>query len=438
VLVFAFALSLVTGVLFGLFPAWHSTRPNLALTLKNQAGQPGGARAAKFFRASIATAQVTLSMALLVMAGLFTKSLVNVSRVDLGIRIDDVVMFSIAPQLNGYSYDRARALFEQTEATLASMPGVNAVTASMVALLAGDSWGSNVSIQGVEAGPDTDSNARYNEVGPGYFGALGIPLLAGREFTAADSVGRPKVAIVNEAFVRKFQLGQSVVGRLMAQGTGNAVKLDTEIVGVVADAKYNEVKAAVPALFYLPYRQDAQLGFATFYVRTSRDPEALLREIPAAMSKLDPNLPIDELRTLPQQVRESVFLDRMISTLAAAFAGLATLLAAVGLYGVLAYAVSQRTREFGLRMALGADPARVRLLVLRQVAWMVAIGATIGVGLAIGLGLYAKSLLFELQGYDPVVLVASVVLMAIVAMIAGLVPALRAARVDPMTALRYE
>jgi ABC-type antimicrobial peptide transport system permease subunit len=267
---------------------------------------------------------------------------------------------------------------------------------------------------------------------------MGIPLRAGREFTDADVVGRAKVAIVNEAFTKKFQLGRDAVGRLMAQGVGNAVVLDTEIVGVVADTKYNEVKGEMPPMFFLPYRQDATIGFATFYVRTARDPESVLREIPAVMTRLDPNLPVDNLRTMPQQVRENVFLDRLISTLAAAFAGLATLLAAVGLYGVLAYAVSQRTREFGLRMALGAEPGRVRRLVFRQVGWMVAIGGTIGVLLALALGRSASSLLFEIEGYDPTVFAASVAGMVLVALIAGLIPALRAARVDPMKALRYE
>jgi predicted permease len=437
-LLFALGLSLATGVLFGLMPAWHSTRPNLAGTLKHQAGQPGGSRAVKWTRASTATVQVTLSMALLVMAGLFTKSLVNVSKVDLGLDIDNVVTFGIAPRMNGYTAERARALFEQTETALAAVPGVTAVTASLVPLLAGSNWGSNLSVQGFQGGPDVDSNARFNEVGPGYFRTMGVPLRAGREFTDADTAGRAKVAIVNETFVKKFQLGREALGKRMAQGVGNAVVLDTEIVGVVADAKYSEVKDAIPAMFFLPYRQDTQIGFATFYVRTARDPDAVLREIPAVVARLDPNLPVANLRTLPQQVRENVFLDRMISTLAAAFAVLATLLAATGLYGVLAYAVTQRTREFGLRMALGADPARVRRIVLAQVGRMVAVGGAIGIGLAVLLGRHAKSLLFELEGHDPTVLAASAGGMVVVALAAGLIPAIRAARVDPMTALRYE
>jgi predicted permease len=377
-------------------------------------------------------------MALLVMAGLFTRSLVNVSRVELGLDVENVVTFGIAPRLNGYTAERSRDLFVRTETALAAVPGVTAVTASLVPLLAGSSWGSSLSVQGFQGGPDVDTNARFNEVGPGYFGTMGIPLRMGREFTDQDIAGRAKVAIVNETFLKKFGLGREAIGKRMAQGVGNAVVLDTEIVGVVADAKYSEVKDTIPPMFFRPYRQDEQIGFATFYARTARDPEAVLREIPAVVARLDPHLPVDNLRTMPQQVRENVALDRVISTLAAAFAALATLLAAVGLYGVLAYAVTQRTREFGLRLALGAQPGRVRRIVLTQVAWMVAVGGAIGIGLAVMLGRLAKALLFELEGYDPAVLAASAAGMVVVALAAGLVPALRAARVDPMTALRYE
>ena len=438
ILGFAMVVSLGTGLLFGIFPALHSTRPDLATTLKNQAGQPGGARSAKWFRTVLATVQITLSMTLLVMAALFTRSLINVSRVDLGLEIDHLVTFGIAPSLNGYSPERTRAFLVQTEEALAAIPGVTNVTASLVPLLAGDNWGSDVSVQGFAGGPDVDANARFNEVGPGYFRATGVPVIAGREFTAADAAGAPKVAVVNEAFVKKFNLGQDAVGKFMGQGHGNAVKMTIEIVGVVKNAKYSEVKDQVPPLFFLPYRQDEKIGAASFYVRTAGDPGALLRAIPGVIARLDPNLPLGDLRTMPEQVRENVFLDRLISTLSAAFATLATILAAIGLYGVLAFTVSLRTREFGLRMALGAAPSRVRRLVLGQVVWMIVIGGGVGLGLAVWLGHVAAALLYQLQGDDPVVLVASVAVLSVVALGAGLIPALRASRTDPMRALRYE
>jgi predicted permease len=434
---FAGVLTIGTGLLFGLFPALHATRADLASALKGQAGQPGGARSAARFRTSLATVQIALSMALLIAAGLFTRSLFNVSRVDLGIRVDNVVTFGIAPALNGYTSEQSRALFERLEDELAAVPGVTGVSDALVALLAGNNWGNDVAVEGFKAGPDTDVNSRFNEVGPGYLRTLGIPLLSGREFTRADAKGAPKVAIVNEQFAKKFNLGRNAVGKHIGQG-GTGSKLDVEIVGLAQNAKYSEVKDKVPPLFLIPGAQGAGLGYLTFYVRTALKPEQMLQAIPKVVARLDPNLPVEELRTMPQQVRQNVFLDRLITVLSASFAALATLLAAIGLYGVLAYTVAQRTREIGLRMALGAAPGRVRRMVLNHVALMTAIGGVVGLAAGVALGWGAGSILFELQGWDPTVLAASVVALSVVALGAGFFPALRASRIDPMRALRYE
>ena len=438
VLGFAGLLAVGTGLLFGLFPALHSTRPSLVTTLKEDAGQKGAARGASRFRVALATTQIALSMALLVAAGLFVRSLINVSRVDLGIRTDNIITFGVSPELNGYTPERSRAFFERVEDALAALPGVSAVSAGNVPLLAGDNWGTGVSVQGFEAGPDTDTHSNYNEVAPGYFKALDIPMLGGREFTRADGDGAPKVAIVNEAFARKFHLGQDAVGKRMSTSSAVGAKLDIEIVGLVKDAKYSEVKDQVPPLYFTPYRQDSRLGSINFYVRTIGDAETLMPSINAAIARLDPNLPVVGLKTLQQQVVENVFLDRMISTLSALFAVLATVLAAIGLYGVLAYTVAQRTREIGVRMALGADSGRVRGMVLRQVGWMTAVGGIVGLAGAVGLGRLARSLLFEMSGTDPLVFVASAALLTVVALAAGFLPAQRASKIDPMLALRYE
>jgi putative ABC transport system permease protein len=437
VVAFASVLALGTGLLFGLFPAIHSTRPDLVSALKGTAGQPSGARSASRFRTSLATAQIALSMALLVAAGLFTRSLLNVSRVQLGLNADNVIMFAISPELNGYDAVRTRQLFEQVEDSLSALPGVTGVTAGTVPLLSGSNWGNNVAVEGFEQGPDTDANSRFNEIGPAYFSTLGMTILAGREFTRADGSAAPKVAIVNEAFTKKFNLGRDAVGRHMNRD-GPDKPLNMEIVGVVANAKYSDVKREVPPQFFIPYRQDDRTGFATFYVRTGADPNAFMASVTRAIAQIDSKLPIENLRTLPQQIRENVFLDRFISTLSAAFAILATLLAAIGLYGVLAYTVSQRTREIGLRMALGAAPGRVRDMVLRQVGVMTVVGAGIGLAAAIALGRLAESLLFELKGWDPIVLAASATVLTIVAFAAGFIPAHRASQVEPMRALRYE
>ena len=435
-LVFAATLAIVTGLLFGLFPALHSTRPNLVSALKGQAGQPSGARAAARFRTSLATAQIALSMALLVCAGLFTKSLMHVSRVELGVNVDNVITFAISPELNGYKADRAKQLFQEVEEALARLPGVSGVTASLVPLLAGDNWGNDVSVQGYPAGPDTDTNARFNEVGPGYFRTMRVPLLAGREFTSADAgTTTPKVAIVNEAFAAKFKLGRDVVGKRI--GNRNA-PLDTEIVGFVQNAKYSDVKQEIPPTFYRPYRQDDFVRGMNFFVRVGGDATPFLSQIPKVVASLDPNLPVETLRTMTDQVRENVFLDRFISVLSASFAALATLLAAIGLYGVLAYTVTQRTREIGLRMALGAAPARVRGMILRQVGMMTIVGGIIGLAAAVWLGRLAQSLLYQLQGYDPAVLASAATALTLVALSAGFIPAHRASQVEPMRALRYE
>jgi predicted permease len=435
VALFAGLVAIGTGLLFGMFPALHSTRPDLISTLRASSGQPSGARAAARFRTSLVTAQIALSMALLIPAGLFIKSLVNVSRVDLGLNPQNVVAFGISPELSGYDSTRSKLLFERTEDELATLPGVTAVTGAVVPILAGNNWGNDVRVQGFQSGPDIDSNASFNMVAPGYFRTLGMTLLSGREFTRADDRGSQKVAIVNEAFVKKFNLGADAVGKFMSQGGDT---LDIQIVGVAKDAKYSEVKDDVPPVFFIPYRQVGRVGSMTFYARTTQRPELLLSGVRQAMSRIDPNLPLEEMKTLPQQVKENVFLDRMISVLGAAFAVLATLLAAVGLYGVLAYTVAQRTREIGVRMALGADGRRVRGMVVRQVTRMVVVGGLLGFAAALALGRAASSLLFGLQGHDPTVMLAAAVVLSLVALGAGYLPALRASRVDPMQALRYE
>ena len=436
--VFAFAglLSIGTGILFGLYPALHVTRPDLMTVLKASTGQPSGARAAARFRAVLVTGQIGLSMTLLVAAGLFIKSLATASRVDLGLDTDNVVMFELAPVLNGYPVDRFRTLYQSVEDEVAALPGVQGVTSGRVALIAGNNWGNDVNVQGFQRGPDTDANSRFNMIGPAYFSTLGIPLVAGREFTTSDGRESPRVAVVNQAFARKFGLGNDAVGKFMSTGGDS---LNIQIVGLVTDAKYSEVKEETPPLFFTPYRQaEGNIGSMTFYARTASEPASLLRAIPAVISRLDPNLPVQDLKTLDRQVEDNLVLDRVIGILSAAFAVLATILAAIGLYGVLAYTVAQRTREIGLRMALGADGPGVRAMVLWQVGRMTIIGGVLGLLAALGIGRAAASLLFEMKGSDPGVMAAVVLLLSAVALAAGFVPALRASQVDPMRALRYE
>ena len=436
VVAFAAGLSILTGLLFGMYPALHSTRPDLVTTLRANSGKHSGTRAAMQFRSSLVMVQIALSMALLIGAGLFVKSLLNVSRVNLGLTVDNVVTFTLSPDRNGYSRVQAQQFLERTKESLAAVPGVNGVTETLVGLLAGNSWGNDVEVDGWKSGPDIDSNSRFNAVGVDYFKTLGVPVLSGREFSASDRVGTPKVAVVNEAFAKKFKLGRDAVGKHMA--LSGAKINDVEIVGLVKDAKYSDVKDDVPPVYFRPWAQDSTIGSLNFYVRTAMDPRQVMRTIPGVIARLDPNLPVEDLKTLPQQVRENVYLDRVISTLSASFAALATLLAAVGLYGVLAYTVAQRTREIGVRMALGADAGRVRTMVLRQVGRMTLVGGVIGIVGALALEKTARSLLYGLEGHDPFVIGGAVVVLTLVALGAGYLPARRASKIHPMQALRYE
>ena len=442
VLAFAAVVSLATTLVFGLLPALHSTRPDLLAVTKSNPGRGSAGRGSVRFRTGLVTAQVALSMTLLCSAGLFLKSLTNVNRVHLGIRTDSVVTFGVAPQQIGYDSLRTAALFDRLSAELANLPGATGVTSALIPILRGWSNGNDVDVDGFPTTPDADVNTRTNYIGIDYFKTLGIPILAGREFSAADAHGTPGKAIVNEAFAKKFRLGANPIGHRLR--LGNALMRrdrplpDLEIIGLVKDAAYQAVKQEIPEMLFLAARQNAGLGGLTFYIRTRGAPAATVAAIGPLVAKLEPNLPVADLITLPQQVKENIYLDRMITTFSAGFAILATLLAAVGLYGVLAYTVTQRTREIGLRMALGADGAKVSAMVLKQVGWMSVVGIVVGLGAAIGIGRSAQSLLFGLKGVDfPAFLGAGGVL-GLVALGAGWLPARRASRVHPMEALKSE
>jgi predicted permease len=428
-------LALGTGLVVGVVPALHATRPDLLTVLKDQSGQPSGARKAARVRTALATMQMALAMTLLILAGLFTRSLANVGRIDLGLDAERVITFGLAPGFNGYSPDRSRAFFERVEHELASLPGVTAASASLVRVLSGNTTGGDLRVERFVAGPDGNVNARFHEIGPDFFRTMGMTLLAGRPFTPADADTAPKVAIVNEAFATKFNLGGDAIGRRVGKGR-TATDLDIEIIGIVKNAKYSDVKQAAPPVMFLPYRQNPRLFGMNFYVRTASTPDLALAAIPQLVAGLDPNVPVRDLMTLPQQIGENVFLDRLVSILSASFAVLATLLAAVGLYAVLAYTVFQRTREIALRMALGAEGAQVRGMILRQVAIMTVVGGSVGVVAASALGMAAGSLLFQLDGFDLPIVLISALLLSAVALTAAVFPARHAARIDPMRALR--
>jgi predicted permease len=343
-------------------------------------------------------------------------------------------MFSISPRTAGQSPERAMATFDGIEERLAAEPGVTNVGSSRIALLAGRNWTNHTSqFQGFPNAPEVAGPINLNAVSRGFFRTLAIPVLAGRGFDASDTPASPPVAVVNERFARVFGLGDATLGTRFDLGTFRGI----EIVGVVPDTKYGGVTDDAPPTVFLPRQRDPNLDGLTFYVR-GLDPGALLRMIPRVVAEVDPNVPVTDLRTMETQVRNDVYRERLIATLSACFAVLATLLAAIGLYGVLAYNVAQRTRELGLRLALGAEPSGLRALVVKQVGLMTVIGSAIGLAAAAGLGRVAEALLVGLSGHDPAVLIAAVAVISFVVLGASYVPARRASRIAPMEALRYE
>jgi predicted permease len=429
------AVALVVTVAIGLLPALRAARPGGWPALTAQSAQRTDDRGTSRFRTSLATAQVALSMVLVVLAGLFTRSLANISHVDPGLRADGLVMFSISPQRNGYTPDAAATLFDQLQEAVAALPGVTAVASSTTPLLSEDERVTTAFVEPVDVGPDTDNNTRYDEIGDGYFRTLGTPVIAGREFTPADSAHAAKVAIVNEQFARKFRLGKDVVGKRMSARTR---ALDLEIVGLVKGVRHSSLRDADSPMYFVPHRQsNRRPGFMTFYVRTSLDSAGLITAIRRVVLGLDRNLPIEGLRTLHDAMRAATVRERLVGVMTSAFALLAMLVAAVGLYGVLAYTVAQRTREIGLRMALGATRARVRWMVLRQVGLIAAAGGTTGLVSAILIGRAAQALLFGLQFHDASVLASASAVLMLVILAAAFVPANRASRVDPMQALKH-
>lgn len=434
--IFTAVLAVASALLFGLSPVLHGTKPNLADAIRAGSEKQSGVRAATRSRFSLVTAQIALSMMLLILAGLFLKSFLNVTRVNLGLDTRNVVTFGISPGRIGYSLERSRMLFSSLKERLSAIPGVTDVAASAVPVLSGDNMETAMAVEGFTPGPDGDLGARLNEVSSRYFSTMGIPLLAGRGFGENDVLDASKVAVVNEAFAKKFHLGREVLGKHISAWPDST--LDVEIVGLVKDAQYSEVKDPAPPQYFTPYLQDTALGSMTFYVRTLSNPERVERPILGVIKQLDVNLSAENMKTLSEQVEEDVSTDRMISTLSTAFAALATLLAAVGLYGVIAYSISRRTKEIGVRMALGADSTRVRNMVLRQVGLMAAIGATAGTAVGLLLAHAARSLLFEMRSVDPTVVIGAAVVLASMAFAAAYVPAYRASKYDPMHALRAD
>ena len=437
IFIFNFAVAFAASVLCSLAPALRFLKPDLATSLKQQTGTSGASPL--LFRRITVGLQIGLSLLLVVGAGLFVRTLRNLESQNVGFVTEHLVTFGINPRMAGYHQDQVNPLHQRVIETLAALPGVRTVGGTDDPELSDDDIGSNFSIAGYEAKEDEDLHIESPSVTPEYFAALQLPVLAGRVFTSQDIVGQPKVAVVNATFARKyFGDPQHAIGKMLGHGQGPDTKFDTEIVGVVGDAKHTGVRDEVRRTVYSPFYQAEKPGVLQYYVRTWQSPESSETSVRVALQNLDSKLVLDTMRTMDEQIADNLMNDRLITLLAVVFAGLATLLAAIGLYGVLAYSTAQRTREIGIRMAMGARRTSVVRMVLVDVLWLAGISITLTIPLALLLARLLRSQLYGVRSFDPVTLVAGTVLVMVVAMLAATLPAKRAASIDPMTALRTE
>jgi len=431
-------ISLIAVALAGMAPLLQAFGSRPIAAIREQSGRAGSSRFSSRLRSVLVAGQIALALALLTVSGLFIQSMINIARVDLGMDIEQIVQFRISPGRNGYEDQQTQTLYQQLQTRLAALPEVDSASISLVPLLSESSWGSSVSVEGFEATPDTGMSSNYNAVSEEFFSALDIPLLAGRYFSASDTAGRPKVATVNRAFAERFEMGENVIGKRMALSTGNNVELDIEVIGLIGDTRYATIKDRPPSQFFLPIWQTPIPGTATFYVRTRVPPENLMTAVRDLVADLDPNLPVDQLDTLERSSQQSVVIDRVLSTMAGLFAGLATVLAAVGLFGMLSFTIAQRSSELGLRGALGASPRGLQKMVLMHALRLGIIGGLLGIGLAAVIGRGAAGLLYGISPFSIQISLICIFILLSVIVIAGWLPARRAASIQPVEALRHE
>jgi predicted permease len=433
---FAAAISILTGLIFGLAPGWQATRVQVSSGLKDS-GQTITHRRRGLAGKSIVVVQVALSMLLVVGAGLFVQTLVRLGRAPLGFRSHNLLLFSLELPQTRFPGTASLPVLRQIEQKLAAVPGVQGATLTREALISGSVSMYTVVPEGQQKKAGKQG-ALMNDVGQDFFPTFGIPIVGGRGFDAGDTLTSRKVTVVNQAFAKKFFPGLNPIGRTFDAGWG-IHPLVLEIVGVSGDAKYDQVRKAAEATFYTPYLQESTgVQDATFAVSTRLSGSALLPSLRDAVRSVDANLPLLDVRTQDEQIAASMQQERIFADLTGGFGVLALLLACIGIYGIMAYAVSQRTNEIGIRMALGAQPGRVLRMVFREAWWIAAIGVAAGLGGALALGRLIAAMLYGLRPWDPATLAGAAALLIVVALGASWIPARRAAGVDPMRALRHE
>jgi predicted permease len=437
VLGFNLGLSLLTGLLFGLAPALQTTRADVAGTLKDQAGSLSGG-ASTGLRKALVVAQISLSLVLLIGAGLFIRSLQTLRDLDPGFHASNLLAFKIDPTLNGYPPERTKALYDQLKTRLEAMPGIERVGLAVMPVMEGDEWDQWVTIDSYSPKTGELPDPHMNFISPDYFRTMEITLLAGRDFRLDDTLKSAPVCIVNDVFAQKYFGSINAIGHKIGMGIDPGTKTDITVVGVVRGTKYESMRDEVPYEVFRPYRQMTFATGITFYLRTSHRPEDVFNAVRKQVHELDANSPAFEMITLEQQVKDSLVTERLVTWLSTGFGLLATALAAIGLYGVMAYSVSRRTREIGIRMAVGAAKADVLWLVMREVLLLLVIGAAVALPVSWALAQSIRTQLYGIQLLDPLSIGSAVSAIAAVAALAGYLPARRAAHIDPLRALRYE
>jgi len=425
----------VTAVVFGLLPALGASRPDPWTTLKEAMTSIAGGTGSLLLRKGLVAVQVALSFLLLFGAGLFVRSLQNLKATDAGLAVDNLVAFQVSPVLNGYDDARGDAFYRSLLERLRADPAVESVATAAVALLAGSEWDSSVSVEGHTARDGEDMQAFMNAVTPGYFKTMKIPLVEGRDFVEADQLPQGKVVIVNQKFAKHYFPNESAVGKRIGQGNRPNTPLNIEIVGVAADSLYEGPREGVHRQVFWPR---AGRGSAVVYMRTRTASSNTYDMVRRTVAQVDASMPVYGLRTVESQLDETLLTDRLVAMLSASFGLLATLLASVGLYGVMAFVVARRWKELGIRIALGAEPVRVQWIVMREVLLLLGIGLAVGLPSALWLGKYLSSQLYGIQPRDPAIAAGMIGLLATVSILAGLIPARRAGRIDPIRALRHE
>jgi predicted permease len=435
ILGFTLCLTFATAIIFGLLPALRASRPDPWTTLKDTVGSIAGTAGSLFLRKGLVTAQVALSFLLLFGAGLFVRSLQNLRTTDPGVALDNLVTFQLSPALSGYNETRAVQLNQELLERLRSAPGVKSAAMAAVPILAGNEWDSSMAVEDHRAADGEDMQAFMNALSPGYFETMRIPFLEGRDFRRSDIAEQATVAIVNHRFAEHFFKGKSALGKRVGWGGGPNSKLTIEIIGVVADSLYEGPREGVRRQVFVP---NWGRNSAAFYVRTNSKSSSAYGVIRNEVKQLDASMPVYEMKTLEAQLDETLLTDRLIALLSAGFGLLATVLASIGLYGVMAFVVARRRKELGIRLALGAQPGLVIWMVMREVLLLLSIGLLVGIPAAMALGRLVSAQLYGIQPNDPWMAGWTMLLLTAVSTAAGLIPAHRASRIDPILALRYE